>query len=116
MNLTDFKNIINTYGDGGKFLLFNQVYHLPDYCALGVDSSAGTTHHVAVNKYIGDATSATPTFEVNGNISTNSHITASGNVKFSGLPTSDPGVAGALWVSGSTAGSDSSKILAVSQG
>ena len=32
------------------------------------------------------------------------------------LPTSDPGVVGALWVSGSTAASDTSKILVVSQG
>ena len=41
---------------------------------------------------------------------------ASVDADFSSIPTSDPGVAGALWVSGSTQGADSSKYLAVSQG
>ena len=80
--------------------------------------------------YIGNDNNALPseTLQVDGNISSSgaihtlSHITASGNISASGtghilnLPTSDPEVVGALWASGSTGGSDSSKILVVSQG
>ena len=64
----------------------------------------------------GISLSSTNNTTLAGNLTTVNVLGSGTVIKFTALPTSDPSVAGVLWVSGSTGGADGSKILVVSQG
>ena len=103
---------------------------------LGISETTFNNNLVRIgNTSVPQKLHITDTISGSKNLFVATHVTASGNISsssgtgsfgslvvdgssvdFTNLPTSDPGVAGRLWQSGSTAGPDSAKFVVISQG